>query len=478
MTYRSRLVVARAGSERRERRALALFRPTSPGLRFCRDDADFSLWRDSNQIGKSSLTAHYLIHFCRGTLAELGAVQRHRPPVEVLVISVSQEQMEPLHRRIWEQVPKDEIDPKNGFEPGRGITGKPPRIVFRTGPGAGSVIHFATYRQGSSRIAGFTGHLVVLDEPPPESIYGEVVPRLFRHGGQLKISMTVTPDSPPQDWLRAKVERGEVSETNHGLDLEAVTPIGGHPWLTQERIDRFVASLLPHERPMRLGLSWEPIVTDRVLTNFGEWCLSDAPPPPGARLCVGIDHGTQAGKQVAVLSAVAVDDDGIPRVWFWDEALSDGETTPEQDAAAILEMLRRNGLQYGDIDEWVGDRETGENKYAVRKTNLDLKRALARRLKLSLEQVAFIHTPSKWSGSVDYGFRLMNAAFGRERDRKTVGLRYATIHPRLKHFRTACEQWKGARKDKLKDPLDAARYGFERLTKNLGDFSGFRAIYG
>jgi phage terminase large subunit-like protein len=469
-------VVDRAGSTRRVERAIDYWSPTQIGLRWFRDETPVALWRDANQVGKSSHAAYYLIQFCRGQAPYWRF--RYRPPVHALVLSISHEQMEPLHRRIWELLPKDEIDPRNGFEPGRGITGKPPRIVFTSGPGAGSVISFATYKAGAQRIAGFTGHLLILDEPPTERIYGEATPRLFRHGGQMRICMTLTPDSPPQEWLQKKVEAGEVSETNNGLDLKAVTPIGSHPWLSQQRIDRFIASLLPHEAPLRLGRSWEPLLTDRVLTNYGPWCVDATPPPAGSRLAVGVDHGTQAGKQRAML--VGLHQRGkqdVPGVWWWDESGSDGETTPDQDADAILEMLRRNGLNYDDVDEWTGDRETGENKYAVKKTNADLRRALARKLKRPLEQTKPIYNPSKWEGSVDYGFRLMNSAFGYERDRQIVGLRNATVHPRCVMFRQACERWRGGRKEKHKDPLDAGRYAMERLVKDLGDFSGFRAIY-
>ena len=124
------------------------------------DTSRLVLWRDGNRLGKSFALAWELIHRCRGTHP---FKTTHRPPIRALVISVSLDQIVPLMEAIWMLVPKGELSSKCGFDPGRGITGKPPRLVFESGPGKGSVISFATYRQGSTRIAGGEYQVVVMD---------------------------------------------------------------------------------------------------------------------------------------------------------------------------------------------------------------------------------------------------------------------------------------------------------------------------
>ena len=229
------LDIALASARRKQSRLIDTVRLTKPQRLFVSDPSPQVLWRDGNQIGKSFALAYDIIHRCRGTHPY---VKVRRPPINVLVISVSHEQMVPLHEKLWDLAPKSEIDPDAYFTPGRGISGKPPRLVFHNGPGAGSVIHFATYKQGSTRIAGGTYDLVICDEPPVESLYGEVKPRLLRKRGMLKIAMTPTPDMPDQTWLREIVEADGIVEHNYGLTEEACWPEGGlTPWLRQDEID-------------------------------------------------------------------------------------------------------------------------------------------------------------------------------------------------------------------------------------------------
>jgi phage terminase large subunit-like protein len=409
------------------------------------------LWRDGNQfLGKSFYLAWEILHRLRGTHPYKPT---HRPPIRALVVSFSLEQMMPLMQKIWDLCPKNELAEKCGFDPGRGITGKPPRLVFESGPGKGSVLTFATYKQGAKRVAGGTFHVVALDEPPTEMVYGEVVPRVARLNGDIIITMTPTPDMPDVSWLRKLVEEGQVGEHNFGVKAEHCLFEGARaPYATREQIDSFAASLLPHERAMRVDGAWEPLVTGRWLTTFTrDTCVVDARPPKGWTLAVGIDHGAAAGKQATMLIAVSPDRD---EVYFWDEVQSDGYTTPDQDAHAVLDMLKRNGVGYDDVDEWLGDRPTGENKFTVAKSNADLMREMARILRRGVVTMKRIRVPSKKAGSVAHGLRLMRGLFGSGR---------AKVNSRCVRFIIACERFAGDSRDPVKDILDAGRYPTEAL---------------
>ncbi|MDP2307985.1 MAG: terminase family protein [Pseudomonadota bacterium] len=417
-----------------------------------------ALWRGANQIGKSWALAWDILHTARGT-HPLRPVAKG--PVRILVIGESWVQMEPLCQKIWDMLPKDEIDPRVRFERGGGFRGfKDPRIPFVSGPGVGSVIIFATYSQGAARLAGGSFHAAYLDEPPPEHILGEVLPRLSRYHGTLRISMTPTPESPPLLYLRDMVEDGTLAELQTSLTLDAVIPRGGlfeKAWKTQRQLDELIATYLEVERDMRVHGAWTGTIKGAWLTGFSDALVTDTFPTANLTLAVGIDHGTGAGRQRAVL--VGVEDGPEPTLWILDEAVSDGRTTPEDDAKAIWEMVvKRNGLKLTDVNLWVGDRAHGGDRYSSGKENRLLVEALAHITNTPLyklpPQLRRIPTPRKRRGSMTMGVRQLNAFMLAGRCR---------VSARCKTFIEGAKAWKGNLADPHKDVLDAARYAMERL---------------
>lgn len=451
------LALARGIAESHRTAGAGYVRFTTPQRAVLQDDRRVVLWRDGNRLGKSYAAAYDIIARCRGT----HPYQRtRRPPIRVLCISYSLQQMEPLMGALWRLVPRAELDERCGFDPGRGITGKPPRLSFVRGPGRGSVVVFATYSQGPSGIMGGAYDLVVLDEPPTEAMFGEVSPRVLDRRGLIRIYMTPTPDAPPQGWLRELVEKGQIPEHNYWLKAENCWPEGyPGPWVTQPEIDEYEQSLLEVERPMRMKGAWDPVILGAWLKDFGPQCISAERPPVGSYLIVGVDHGANAGKQAAMLVAVAGRTDPRPKVWWIDETTTEGFTTPEQDARSILAMLRRNGYSYDDVDEWVGDRPAGSARFEARKSNTDLRRELGWVLSRPLEGLKPIHPAKKWGGSVLDGCRYMNTVFARLDD---AGRPHGLVHPQCLEFIKACKEFDGDSKHPLKDVLDSGRYAMER----------------
>ena len=463
----SALDLANASATRSQRNPLDYVALTRPQRAFVSCADREACWRDGNQLGKSWALAFEILHRCRGTHPFVAV---RRPPIKVLVISVSYEQMVPLMEKIWALCPKDEIDPDNGFEEGRGITGKPPRIVFTSGPGKGSVISFATYRAGSTRVAGGTYDLVVLDEPPPESLYGEVRPRVLRRRGVIRIGFTPTPDMPDLSWLRkrvappgAKLKPGQIREYNFGLKAEHLQPPGyPRPWLDQAEIDDYTAGLLAHEVGMRTKGDWDAIVTGRWCTQFSKTrsvCEIPLRTIRGWELIVGMDHGTPgSGRQAAMLVAIKGGGTTRPKVAWLDETTEEGFTAPEDDAHNILEMLRRNGLTYDHIDKWVGDVPAVSETLAVRKSNEEIRKHMALQLGRKLGTMKRIDLPVKHKSSMTDGVRTMNTLFGRELD----GVPDGRVTPRCERFIEACHIFDGDQKHPLKDVMDAGRYAMER----------------
>ena len=453
------LAIVGASSSRAARNPLPYVRLTRAQAQFCALSDPEGLWRDGNQLGKSFALAYDIVQTARRT-------HPYRPnksrPVNIMVASISYEQMMPLMEKIWTLVPKDEIDPRNGFDPGRGITGKPPRIVFTDGPGRGSVINFATYEAGARRVAGFTGDYLAMDEPPEESFYGEALPRVMRRQGIVRVTMTPTPDMPDQAWFKERVDLGQVQEVNFGLAEEYLLPEGyPMPWLTQSEIDRYAQSLLEHQRGMRIRGDWFALSVGRWLHSFDTANVVefDVRSLKGWYLVVGMDHGTPGGKQAAVLIAVKDRHSDRPQVRFIDESINEGFTSPEDDAQAVLDMLRRNGLTYDNVDDWVGDVPTQSKLWDVRKSNAEIRKEMAKILGRRVEKTKFIAEPKKWSGSMSDGMRKLNTLFGR---RTRLNVPDAIVHPKCAQFVNACWNFKGHPKDPVKDGLDGGRYPVER----------------
>lgn len=470
--------VGRRYADYRAGRQLLALRLTPPQDEYLQDDRPIVLWRDGNQLGKTTGCLVDLIHRCRGTHPYH---RTHRPPINALVLSESWEQMGQaggFQEKLWNLLPKDEIDPKISFDPGRGITGKPPRVVFTAGPGKGSVITLATFRQGAKRVAGSTVHFVLTDEPVPPELHQELLPRLLRYGGQMRINFTPVLDMPDQRWLRELVDKKQVWEHNHWLKEENCWPMGApFPWLSQDKIEEMTLALPGPVRRMRIEGAWEPLLEGRWITNFSrDVHIRPDLPPEGATLGIGIDHGLNAGKQVAILFAALNTNSLHPYVWFLDEAKSDGMSTPMQDAIQIRDMLKRNGLIWSDIDIWIGDRPTGESRHLVRKSNEDLARELCAILKIPLSTFPIgrarplpgrsrrIETPNKKRYSVESGLHLMNACAGYiDRD----GTPHMVINPRCEGLIAFCETFGGDRQDPTKDAGDAARYILQRALQQL-----------
>lgn len=433
------LAAARAAT----RKQVEDYRPTAAQLAFHQDTAKRKLWRDSNQIGKSTALCREIVWWATG---------RHpyratpKPPLQIMVASISKEQMEPLHRRLSEILNPAEAEFQ--FAPGMGFRGKPPRVVFHNG----SVLHFATYQQGADRIAGFTGDLFVLDEPCPEVVYSEVAPRMFARGGTIMLTFTPTPGMPPQDWLIRQISEGAWSEHNYGLSLEAVTPVGGIPWRSQRDIDEFIAAIPEYQRPMRIRGEWRPVAVDRLVSHWSEACVSPVRPPAGAVLGVGIDHGRAKDKYAAVLCAYTAPSSLNYGVWVLGEWKATGPATSEQCAEAICEMLRANGLGVEDVDEWVGDKP--QRRQGQEASNRLVKRHIEA---LTGRSIPFIKTPPKRELTEDWGIGLINDAAYRQ-GQALAGARYLTVNPTCKQVVDSFASYRGDPYDPLKDLFDAVRY--------------------
>lgn len=463
--------VQRAAARRAERHLLWHRRWTQPQLDYLSIPERLAVWRAGNQLGKSEALAADIVWTARGDHPFRDVRPNGPGPIEVLVISYSTAQMRPLMWKIWRLLDPEHIDPKLTCTPGAGLKGyKEPHITFVAGPGKGSVIYFATYKQGPEAVAGFTADAVFCDEPMSEAVYGELAPRLFRRGGTMRITMTPTPDAPPQLWLKEKIqadhqEAAESGRARRWRDLQAsiseenLTPRGGLyplPFKTQTEIDEIVADYLAHEVPMRVHGAWDAIQTDRWLTNFGPDCVIGYTPDAVLTWVVGVDHGVKAGRQAAVL--VGYDSQG-QTAYLLDEYRADGRSSVKDDAQAIARMLRQNGVDWRDVSYWVGDRAHSGDRRSAGKSNRELRLALCQEFGVEPTTAYRKHgfwfeTPSKGRGSMERGMRLMNSLM------RTGEM---LVHARCESFSDAALNWSGKLQDPRKDILDATNYTVQKL---------------
>lgn len=432
---------------------LAYFRPTPPQLAFLSSNHPIRMLRAGNQLGKTWAGLADCIYRCLGshpyTLVKAA-------PIEAWVVVVSWEQSLSIQAKLWQLLPKDAIEPDCEYTPGKGFRGRTPIVRFKNG----SVLRIRTVNQGAMALASASIDFCLLDEPPPMDVWSELAARVLRQRG--RIALTLTPIGLPLGWLKKLVEEQVVQDLHYPLTVENTTPIGGRPLLTREDIEKLEAQVLPQERAQRIHAEWDSGWTEgRVFRMFDPAQHVRADVPAGEALIgVGIDHGTEAGAQVAVLTALVRDGgEGHPKIWVLDQIVSDGMTTPDQDAAAILAMLKRCGLRWENVDRWVGDRKVYGRRNGSLKSNAMLMSSMERALKLPTGSLPFrIHTAYKPRGSVFEGYRVLSAAMLRND---------FSINPRCRGLIDDLQKFDGREASEHKHSIDALRYTLELYTRRL-----------
>jgi len=448
-------------------RTLEFMRWTRPQRLWMSETAQLALWLDGNQLGKTTATHGDMLHRCRGTHPYQ---KTPKPPINAIVLGDNWPQMSMpggFLEKLWDLVPKGEIDSKITFTKGHGFNQKIPKILFVRGPGAGSAISFGTFVAGPKRIQGATIDIGVSDEPLPPDVYEEFVPRIMQRGGVIRMNFTPRTGMPNMSEMKKRVEAGIVHLHQYGLMEENCWPEGDPaPYMSQAAIDFAMGALPATVRRMRQFGDWSPVRTDLKLYNFSrEFHVRDERPPPGAWLCVCIDHGTGTGRQGGALIAMTDVDTHRPRVWVWDQAYIPIKTSTHRDALVYRDMLERNGVDWRQVDCWVGDRRVMSSKNQVLKGNRELRAALAPLFGVSVDDFAQIEKPSKWAGSPEHWLDQWNSMLG-DFDRDSTP--HCIIHPRCERVIRFAEEHEGKPADPLKDIGDAVRYGIE---KGIGERS-------
>ena len=443
---------------------------TDPQRKFLDSPYRLTVLRGGNGMGKSVALAK----LCELAIAGELPWQQHRTgPYTVILTGKTWSQLSSTIAYLMKGRMRNWLNQGIRFEGGE-LKGQRTKIFdIARGPGAGGVLRLGIFR--AENLAGPRAEVVISDEPIPEDVYNELWPRLLGRDGRMYMGFTTTSGTATKvDYLWEMVDNPEmpwVGEITAELTMDNVTPRGGLveiPFMSAREIREFEASLSQVERDMRMGRTryprsdlnwydpWAPsMVQDRPMSDFEEW-----------KVGVGIDHGVKPGSQRAQLWVSKGIEPGAV-VHGLDEYAPAGRSGTNEDAAGIVDMLHRNGVNVADVDYWVGDRRHPGDWRAGKKSNMLLRRAVAdlagystagrgwtAKLPAAMQRWG---TPRKYDQSVFESAAIV-------RDMMTEG-RF-TVSPRMRALSEALDNWNGSQKadDPWKHNIDAMHYILVRMT--------------
>ena len=198
---------------------LSYFRPTPPQLAFLKDPSPIKLLLGGNQVGKTRCSVMALLYRALDCHPYL---KTDPAPNESWLITHSHDQSRTIQEKLFEMIPEGMLMDDCVFVPGKGFRGQVPIVRFKNG----SIIRIKTAQQGLGLASASIG-FVAIDEPIPESVWGELAARVLRGGAGGKtgtIAITMTPVGEDVTYLRRMVEDNRISCHRAPLTVPDTTP--------------------------------------------------------------------------------------------------------------------------------------------------------------------------------------------------------------------------------------------------------------
>jgi len=424
----------------------------SPGQRrFHEDQSRKRACRAANQVGKSR---------CGAGEAWAHAIGRHPfrkveagPTTGLIVCGIVQEHWPVISEKLHEIEPRGVLHEACKYVPGKGYLYRGRSMVALAN---GSMMVPKSGKQSVIALASGTYDWLWVDEPPRATHWGEALSRVAVRRGPVWLTFTPIDNSQDLRWLRHKLEKTDGYEADHDPGWsQTVIQLNTEdcPHRTAEDIAEQMSVYLEWERVQRTTGGWEGISGARRLANFdGKSQVFDfrgfasLPNLVGADLRVGLagDHGERAGAEYWLFYVWT---QNPRRVWVVGEYESTAATTVERDASHLRELLSKFGLTPAQVDRWVGDVNTsGKGDSPGMRVNELFER------EFRLPRGA-IQTPKKGAGSVEWGTRVVNYAFGNEA---------LYIERKCATLLECVRRWEGTNIGNDKDrkhAIDSLRYG-------------------
>lgn len=441
---------------------------------FLHDPSRYKMARWGNQWGGKTACGLFEVDArCRGDHPFLDVPP---PPIEAWIICASWSQSLAIQKKLWEVLDMRDLDPDTVFDELKGFRGKNPAVKYRNG----SIIRIKTTNQGGLNLASATIHLAMFDEPPSSPrIYGEITKRLMKTNGHCLLTMT--PINAPCEWIKKLVDDEKISDHHHPFTVENLTPVGydevlrlpdGTP-CDQDWIDLIRGETLDHEAPIVLDGHWETRVEGKRFKSFRtlgklSHIVTDIP-DIDFHLRIGTDHGS--GLEFSAVTVLVGIERGDPydTVWVIDEYTSAGETTEDQDAEGIADMLIRHGLTWGSLGSVYGDRPWARKGAA--KVNMKSNERLARAIcRLPRETLAAIGINPKRGLPVKFqtvkrgkGHGAGSVYIGEDYLHKAMVRNCFRIHERCERGIECFSKYDGKTASEYKHWIDGLRYALDDL---------------
>lgn len=381
---------------------LATIEFTDPQLEALRSTDRFIWLRWGNQLpglGKSIVMACESIYYCLNSHPYKETPKR---PVDVFFFSASTAQSKSIQRKIWNLVPKSELSPATRYDPVIGFRGQETCCMFKNG----SKIWFKTLESETTSWAGNEVDLICVDEPLPSSnanlIFSEMQKRVQTRNGRIVLGFApvgqdcswliplITPtEEKPNPLIRDLHKRCEaqhfiISATGRILKT-AAGEVCDQAW-----IDKITELEIPYFREIRIHAEFDGIMDGSLFTTFDRNVHIKKPheiPKNIIRYKLGIDHGSGKDFSSAAVLVGIVENIEKKETYYYvlDEYVSTQQTTTGMDAKGILDMLKRNGLKWYDLQTAFGDR-VHQPKTVNQKSNTDLSRALCYEMEVLTHQ--------------------------------------------------------------------------------------------
>ena len=440
---------------------------TQPQVDYLSSTANRKLFRLGNRGGKS---------FAALADVQMRAEKAHpwRPdwnrrhgPQHQWIVTVSWSQAIPL-MRIFRQFLGEGVRQPT-WDEARGWGKDAPTLVYPDG----STVGWRTMRQGPLAHAGAELDHILIDEPCRIDHYRELDRRLVSRAGDLSIALT--PVNAPGDlyWLQELVMEGLIAEVHYPMtealfryvDDGSLRRLPDGTTCDQAWIEEQGKTVPKRWREIVLHGGWDEVVVDsefdgawdrglHVIEELPTWSTGQP------KLSLGIDHGTKAFTETAVL--VAVDESteypSITVLGCWEAP----ENSPaEEDARGIVGLLEDNGLKWGDLHHATGDiPHFGGRGRLRRKSNADLAYELAKELRLRRNQSLSppIRTAKSGMGSsprysVIRGVSWLHRALLRKGQ--------FAIHSDAERLAECFERYRGGSTDPYGHLMDALRYALD-----------------
>jgi phage terminase large subunit-like protein len=425
-----------------------------------------------------------LIAYATGENPWTGPEGETERPITAWVICASWSQSLTIQEKIWEKLPKDKLHPScvydeaNGFSPT-----KAPVIRVRHRRGGYSTVRIKTMDQGGLRLSSATIDYVWFDEPPKSPrVYTEVTKRVLRAGRNGRIVLTMTPINAPVEWLQEAVEKGTIEDHHARMEPAEFTlmrrgPRGGWEATTEAVLLRdgtpadatwiqaSIADTLPYEVPVVCHGEWKMAADSPIFTAFRPEHVSVEAPPTDATLALGIDFGVRVFSQTGILLAWNADEEDM-RLWILDEYVGEHETTEDDDAAGLLDMLERSDLVWSELDHVHADKAftVGAGKRTITLKSAErLARALTREPRARAHGITRGVVPAirpakrgitAKAGSVEFGCTFLHRLMVANRLR---------IHPRCERTIAAIQNYDMTPNSDESHYIDGIRYGAKPL---------------